>query len=75
MIHLRDLSKHYETTAGPETALIELVKEVAKQESGLDVKIVTFSDYAIPNVALNDESIDAPEIASAGLGIKFSSGS
>lgn len=47
------------TIAGPETQLMEVAKEVAKEEYGLDVEIVTFTDYNQPNEALNDGSIDA----------------
>jgi D-methionine transport system substrate-binding protein len=47
------------TIAGPETQLMEVAKEVAKNEYGLDVEIVTFTDYNQPNEALSDGSIDA----------------
>lgn len=47
------------TIAGPETELMSVAKEVAKKKYGLNVKIVTFSDYNTPNVALEDGSIDA----------------
>ena len=47
------------TIAGPETQLMEVAKKVAFTRYGLKVKIKTFSDYTIPNVALNDGSIDA----------------
>ena len=47
------------TIAGPETQLMEVAKEIAKNQSQIDVKIVQFSDYVMPNVALNDQSIDA----------------
>lgn len=47
------------TIAGPETELMEVAAQVAKQKYGLNVKIVTFSDYNLPNEALNDGSIDA----------------
>ena len=45
--------------AGPETQLLKIVKKVAKEKYGLNVIIVEFKDYNIPNVALNDHSIDA----------------
>lgn len=45
--------------AGPETELIETAKEVAKNKYGLDIKIVTFNDYNLPNEALQDGSLDA----------------
>lgn len=47
------------TIAGPETSLMEVAKRYAKECYGLTIKIVTFSDYNIPNMALNDGSIDA----------------
>lgn len=47
------------TIAGPETTLMEVAREVAKQQYQLNITIKTFSDYVIPNVALNDGSIDA----------------
>ncbi len=47
------------TIAGPETDLVETAKEYAKQKYGLDIQIVAFSDYTIPNAALADGSIDA----------------
>src|SRR3990167_10602835 len=47
------------TIAGPETQLMEVAKAVAKDCYNLDVKIVTFNDYNMPNIALNDGSIDA----------------
>lgn len=46
------------TVAGPETKLMEVAKQVAKKKYGLKVKIVQFTDYAMPNIALNDGSID-----------------
>lgn len=47
------------TISGPETELVEKAKEVAKQQFGLDIKVVEFTDYLQPNAALNDGSIDA----------------
>ncbi|MCH9644581.1 MAG: MetQ/NlpA family ABC transporter substrate-binding protein [Gammaproteobacteria bacterium] len=47
------------TIAGPETQLMETAAKVAWQRYKLKVKIVTFSDYNTPNVALSDGSIDA----------------
>jgi D-methionine transport system substrate-binding protein len=47
------------TIAGPETRLIEVAQQVAKQKYGLNLKIVEFSDYIEPNTALNDGSIEA----------------
>jgi D-methionine transport system substrate-binding protein len=47
------------TISGPETNLMEVAKSVAKNCYGLDVDIVVFSDYNIPNAALQDDSIGA----------------
>lgn len=47
------------TIEGPETQLMEVAAKVAKQKFNLEVQIVIFSDYNMPNVALNDGSIDA----------------
>lgn len=47
------------TIAGPETELMEIAKEVAKQKYNLDLQIVQFTDYVMPNQALADGSIDA----------------
>lgn len=47
------------TIAGPETELIEVAKQVAEQKFGLQVKIVEFNDYNLPNEALQDGSLDA----------------
>ncbi|OAI49220.1 hypothetical protein AYO45_00540 [Gammaproteobacteria bacterium SCGC AG-212-F23] len=47
------------TIAGPETELMEVAKQVAKEKYGLTIKIIEFSDYIEPNAALNDGSIDA----------------
>lgn len=47
------------TIAGPETELIETAKEVAKKKYGLDIKIVQFNDYNLPNSALHEGSLDA----------------
>lgn len=46
------------TIAGPETTLMQVAKKVAKQKYGIHVKIVTFSDYVTPNIALADGEID-----------------
>lgn len=47
------------TIAGPESSLIDVAKQVAKEKYGLTIKIVEFTDYTMPNTALNDGSIDA----------------
>jgi D-methionine transport system substrate-binding protein len=45
-------------TPGPHAQILEAVKPVAKQ-AGLDVQIIEFSDYVIPNTALANGEIDA----------------
>ena len=47
------------TIAGPETSLMEVAKTVAMKKYHLSIVIKTFSDYILPNIALNDGSIDA----------------
>lgn len=47
------------TISGPETQLMQTAKDVALKKYGLQVDIVEFSDYNMPNTALNDGSIDA----------------
>ena len=47
------------TIAGPETQLMSVAKEVAAKKYGLNIEIVTFNDYTMPNMALNEGSIDA----------------
>ncbi|MBI5448177.1 MAG: MetQ/NlpA family ABC transporter substrate-binding protein [Gammaproteobacteria bacterium] len=47
------------TISGPETELMQVAAQVAQQRYGLKVHIIEFSDYAIPNVALNEGSLDA----------------
>ena len=47
------------TIAGPETEVMEITKEVAKKQFGLDIKVIEFTDYLQPNAALADGSIDA----------------
>lgn len=45
--------------AGPETELAEVAAQVAKKQYGLNVKIVSFSDYLQPNAALDEGSLQA----------------
>jgi D-methionine transport system substrate-binding protein len=47
------------TIAGPETKLMEVAQQVAKEKYGLNVKIIEFTDYIEPNTALSEGSIDA----------------
>ena len=45
--------------SGPEEQLMEVAQAVAKQNYGLNIQIVSFSNYNMPNAALSDGSIDA----------------
>lgn len=45
--------------AGPESQLMEKAKEIAAKRYGLNIEIVQFSDYTLPNEALASGSIDA----------------
>lgn len=47
------------TIAGPETELVEAARAIAHKKYGLTIKIVEFSDYNLPNEALQDGSLDA----------------
>lgn len=47
------------TITGPETSLMDVAKAVANDTYGLKVAIIEFSEYTIPNAALNEGSIDA----------------
>lgn len=46
-------------TAGPEQQLAEVAKKVAKEKYNLEVELVAFNDYVVPNEALNNGDIDA----------------
>ncbi len=55
-----DLSKvKIGVIAGAEEQVAEVAVKVAKDKYGLDVELVTFSDYVTPNAALDEGSIDA----------------
>jgi len=45
-------------SSGPEFALAEAAKKVAKEKYGLEVELVSFNDYVVPNEALNQGDID-----------------
>jgi len=45
--------------AGSEAQVAEIAAKVAKEKYGLEVTLVTFSDYITPNAALDEGSIDA----------------
>lgn len=44
--------------SGPEFALAETAKQVAKEKYNLDVELVSFNDYVMPNEALQQQDID-----------------
>lgn len=44
---------------GPEQDIAETAKKVAKEKYNLDVELISFSDYVVPNEALNQGDIDA----------------
>lgn len=46
-------------TSGPEQEIAETARKVAKEKYNLDVELVAFNDYVIPNEALNNGDIDA----------------
>lgn len=45
--------------AGAEEQVAEIAAKVAKEKYGLDVELITFTDYISPNAALQEGSIDA----------------
>lgn len=47
------------TIAGPETQLMVIAKQVAEKKYSLNVDIVPFTDYTMPNEALSNGSLDA----------------
>lgn len=44
--------------AGAEAQVAEVAAKVAKNDYGLNVELVTFTDYVTPNAALDDGSVD-----------------
>jgi D-methionine transport system substrate-binding protein len=46
------------TMAGPETELVEVAQTITQTRYGLTVKIIEFSDYNLPNAALQDGTLD-----------------
>jgi D-methionine transport system substrate-binding protein len=46
------------TIAGPETDLVRVAAAIAHDNNGLDIKIIEFSDYHLPNEALADGTLD-----------------
>jgi len=47
------------TISGPETRLMQVAKHVAKEKFGLNIAVIEFNDYLMPNTALADNSINA----------------
>lgn len=47
------------TISGPETELMQVAKQVAQRDYGLNITLIEFTDYSLPNRALNDGSLDA----------------
>lgn len=47
------------TIAGPETQIMQVAANVAKRDYNLNVVIVPYTDYKLPNVALSKGDIDA----------------
>lgn len=45
--------------SGPEYALAEAAKKVAKDQFGLEVELIQFNDYVLPNEALHQGDLDA----------------
>lgn len=45
--------------AGPEQQVAEVAQKVAKDKYGLDVQLVPFTDYVLPNEALSKGDVDA----------------
>lgn len=45
--------------AGPEQAVAEVASQVAKDKYNLNVELVEFNDYALPNTALSKGELDA----------------
>jgi D-methionine transport system substrate-binding protein len=45
-------------SAGPEFKVAQAAQKVAKEKYGLDVELISFTDYVMPNEALNQGDID-----------------
>ena len=45
--------------SGPDTEVMDVAREVAQQKYDINLVVVPFSSYTMPNAALNDGSIDA----------------
>lgn len=46
-------------TSGPEREIAEAAKKVAKEKFNLEVELIAFNDYVVPNEALNQGDLDA----------------
>lgn len=44
---------------GPEHSIAETAKKIAKEKYNLEVELITFTDYVMPNAALHDKALDA----------------
>ena len=44
---------------GPEYTVAQVAQKVAKDKYGLEVELISFNDYVVPNEALNQGDIDA----------------
>jgi D-methionine transport system substrate-binding protein len=58
MVVQQELRPRLGVTAGPHEELMNFVKGLLAKE-GVDVKVVVFTDYVAPNLALSDGSLDA----------------
>lgn len=47
------------TLSGPETELMDVAQKIAQERYGLTLKIVEFNDYNLPNIALQEGTLDA----------------
>ncbi len=45
--------------AGPETAIMRTAQDVLKKDYGINMKLITFTSYTVPNDALNSGDLDA----------------
>jgi D-methionine transport system substrate-binding protein len=43
---------------GPELEIAQVAQKVAKEQYGLDVELITFNDYVVPNEALSHGDVD-----------------
>ncbi len=43
---------------GPDQQIWDEVVKLAKEKQGLDIKVITFNDYVLPNEALRNNDVD-----------------